>query len=74
MGCGLDSTAIPEWSRLLMLGRHWIIGQGGNPLTYWWLYLPVTLALVLFGVGWNLLGDGLNMVLNPRTRTHFTMS
>ncbi len=61
----VNSTAIPEWSRLLMLGRHWIIGQGGNPLTYWWLYLPVTLALVLFGVGWNLLGDGLNMVLNP---------
>jgi peptide/nickel transport system permease protein len=69
----VNSTAIPEWSRLLMLGRHWIIGQGGNPLTYWWLYLPVTLALILFGIAWNLLGDGLNMVLNPRTRAHFTM-
>ncbi len=69
----VNSTAIPEWSRLLMLGRHWIIGQGGNPLTYWWLYIPVTLALIFFGIGWNLLGDGLNMVLNPRTRAHFTM-
>ena len=62
----VDSTAIPEWSRLLMLGRHWIIGQGGNPLTYWWMYLPVTLSLVLFGAGWNLLGDGINAALNPR--------
>lgn len=61
----VNSTAIPEWSRLLMMGRNWIIGQGGNPFTYWWLYIPVTVALVLFGVGWNLLGDGLNLTLNP---------
>jgi ABC-type dipeptide/oligopeptide/nickel transport system permease subunit len=32
------------------------------------VFLPATLALVLFGVAWNLLGDGLNDVLNPRTR------
>jgi ABC-type dipeptide/oligopeptide/nickel transport system permease subunit len=40
--------------------------MGGNPLTYWWVFLPATLALVLFGIGWNLLGDGLNTLLNPR--------
>lgn len=61
----VNSTAIPEWSRLLMMGRNWIIGQGGNPFTYWWLYLPVTVALIMFGIGWNLLGDGLNLTLNP---------
>jgi peptide/nickel transport system permease protein len=58
--------AIPEWSRLLLLGRHWIIGQGGNPFIYWWVYLPVTLALILFGISWNMLGDRLNTLLNPR--------
>lgn len=62
----VNSSAIPEWSRLLMMGRDWIIGQGGNPFLYWWLYLPVTAALVLFGIGWNLLGDGLNAALNPK--------
>jgi peptide/nickel transport system permease protein len=69
----VNSTAIPEWSRLLMMGRNWIIGQGGNPFTYWWLYLPVTVALILFGIGWNLLGDGLNLTLNPHevTRKRF---
>lgn len=61
----VNSTAIPEWSRLLMMGRNWIIGRGGNPFTYWWLYLPVTIALIVFGIGWNLLGDGLNLTLNP---------
>jgi len=55
-----------EWGELLALGRRWIIGPGGNPLTYWWVFLPLTLALVLFGIGWNLLGDGLNDWLNPR--------
>lgn len=62
-----NSAAIPEWSRILMLGRTWIIGQGGNPLTNWWVYLPITIALILFGLGWNVLGDGLNAVMNPWT-------
>ena len=56
------------WGELLVRGRDWIIGPGGNILTFWWVFLPATLALVLFGVGWNLIGDGLNEVLNPRTR------
>jgi peptide/nickel transport system permease protein len=55
------------WGTLLVSGRDWIIGMGGNPLTHWWVYLPATLALILFGTGWNLLGDGLNTLLNPRT-------
>ncbi|MBN1177861.1 MAG: ABC transporter permease [Anaerolineae bacterium] len=61
----VDSTAIPEWSRMLILGRNWVIGPGGDPFLFWWTYLPVTAALVMFGIGWNLLGDGLNAFLNP---------
>jgi len=53
------------WGMLLVRGRDWIITQGGI-FTYWWVFLPATLALVLFGIGWNLLGDGLNDALNPR--------
>jgi len=51
-----------------MIGRHWILGTGGNPLKNWWVFVPVTAALVLFGIGWNLLGDFLNEYLNPRLR------
>ena len=54
------------WGELLSRGRDWIIGPGGNPFTYWWVYLPATLALILFGLGWNMLGDGLNDFINPR--------
>ena len=55
-----------EWGDLLAISRDYIIGSGGNPLTYWWVFVPVTLALILFGIGWNLLGDGLNTVFDPR--------
>ena len=64
IGLGGDSP----WGALLSGGRNWVIGPGGSVLTYWWIFLPATLALVLFGTAWNLIGDGLNEVLNPRTR------
>jgi peptide/nickel transport system permease protein len=58
-----------DWGELLVLGRNYIIGPGGNPLRYWWVFIPATLTLVFFGIGWNLLGDGLNVWLNPKVRT-----
>jgi peptide/nickel transport system permease protein len=39
------------WGTLLSYGRNWVIGPG-------------TLAVVLFGVTWNLLGDGLNDLIS----------
>jgi peptide/nickel transport system permease protein len=63
---GSITQGISEWGRLLLLGRTWIIGVQGNLLLYWWLYIPVTLALTFFGIGWNILGDRLNVLLNPR--------
>jgi peptide/nickel transport system permease protein len=59
---------VTEWGRLLVAGRDYIIGLGGNPFAYWWVFVPATLTLVLFGVSWNLLGDGLNTLLDPRAK------
>ena len=56
------------WGTMLVTSRDYVIGIGGNPFLYWWTFIPVSLALVLFGVGWNLLGDGLNSLLNPYER------
>jgi peptide/nickel transport system permease protein len=56
-----------DWGNLLVMGRHYIIGTGGNVLTYWWVFIPTTLVIILFGIGWNLIGDSINDWLNPYT-------
>jgi peptide/nickel transport system permease protein len=55
------------WGIVLAAGRDWVIGPGGNILSYWWTFLPATLAIILFGITWNLLGDGLSELLDPHT-------
>jgi peptide/nickel transport system permease protein len=65
IGVGFGGTG---WGRLLVENRGYIIGSGGNPLRYWWTFVPVTTALMMFGIGWNLLGDGMNRMLDPRQR------
>ena len=55
------------WALSLVSARDWIIGLGGK-FDFWWVFLPITITIILFGIGWNLLGDGLNDLLNPRNR------
>jgi peptide/nickel transport system permease protein len=57
-----------DWGQMLSLSRDWIIGTPSNAFEYWYTYIPVSLAVVLFSVGWNLIGDGLRDVLDPRLR------
>ena len=54
------------WGLLLSLGRNWVIGPGGSLFTRWWVFVAATLAIMLFGIGWNVLGDGLSDMLDPR--------
>jgi len=61
------------WGILLSMGRKFVLGTGGSLLTHWWVYLPVTLAVILFGVAWNLVGDGLNDVLTPGSHSELFM-
>ena len=60
---GLDGSS--TWGNILVMGKDWVLGPGGGIFAYWWVFVPVTLALVLFGIGWNLLGDGLSELLDP---------
>lgn len=53
------------WGGLLANGRDWVIGLHGNPFIYWWVFVPASLAIILFSIGWGLIGDGLNHLLNP---------
>jgi peptide/nickel transport system permease protein len=54
------------WAIMLVSARDYVIGLSGNPFVYWWAFLPIALALTIFALAWNLLGDGLNAALNPR--------
>lgn len=62
---GLSGGSV--WGEMLAMGRNWIIGPGGGILAYWWAFIPATLVLMLFGMGWNLLGDAMNELLDPHT-------
>ena len=55
---GIGGASI--WGEMLALGRNWVIGAGGSLFTYWWVFLPPTLAVMIFGIAWNILGDGLS--------------
>ena len=59
------------WGEMLAQGRSWVIGPGGSLFRYWWVFLPPTLAVMLFGIAWNMLGDSLNDVLDPASQTVF---
>jgi peptide/nickel transport system permease protein len=56
------------WGTMLVQGRDWVIGPGGGIFKHWWVFLPATVALMLFGIGWNLLGDGLADLFDPHSK------
>ena len=62
IGLGGESA----WATILQMGSKWIIGPGGSLFNHWWVYLPITLMLVVFSISWNLLGDELNVHMNPQ--------
>jgi peptide/nickel transport system permease protein len=57
---------LADWGWMLNIGRNWIIGTPANAFQYWYTYVPPIAAIVLFSVGWSLIGDGLRDVLDPR--------
>jgi peptide/nickel transport system permease protein len=58
------------WGELLYMGRNWVIGPNGNLFKHWWVFVPATLAVLLFGIAWNLIGDGLTEAFEPSTAAH----
>jgi peptide/nickel transport system permease protein len=51
---------MPEWGSMLSTGRQYLIGN-------WWLAAMPGLAILLTSLAFNLFGDGLRDVLDPRT-------
>lgn len=53
-----------DWGQVLSFARNWITSL----TTYWYIIVWPGLTLVLFVLGWNLVGDALRDVLDPRMR------
>ena len=63
-----QAAMMADWGKMLALSRNWIIGSPSRPFEFWYTFVPASAAIVLFSIGWNLIGDGLRDLLDPRTR------
>jgi peptide/nickel transport system permease protein len=59
---------LADWGLMLSASRDWIVSASSRPFEFWYTYLPASAAIVLFTVGWSMIGDGLRDVLDPRAR------
>ena len=63
LGIGTD-IGYADWGQVLSFARNWI----SSLQTYWYIIVWPGVTLVLFVMGWNLVGDALRDVLDPRMR------
>ena len=63
LGIGTE-IGYADWGQVLSFARNWIISLD----QYWYIVVWPGITLVLFVMGWNLLGDALRDVLDPRMR------
>ncbi|MDE2313560.1 MAG: ABC transporter permease, partial [Elusimicrobia bacterium] len=66
---GLGAPAgYADWGQLISMSKDWILGSPGNAFAYWNTVLIPGAAIFLFVLGWNLLGDGVRDILDPKQR------
>ncbi len=65
LGPGVDFA---DWGNIISYSRDWIMGARGNPFKYWWVIVIPSVAITLFVLSWNLLGDAFRDILDPRLR------
>jgi peptide/nickel transport system permease protein len=59
LGLGAQPPA-PEWGAMIASGRRFLLDQ-------WWVATMPGVAILIVSLGFNLLGDGLRDVLDPKT-------
>ena len=53
-----------DWGQIISFARSWILSLD----THWYIIVFPGLALLLYGLAWNLIGDGLRDILDPQMR------
>jgi peptide/nickel transport system permease protein len=67
LGLGSQS-GYADWGAMVSTCRNFIVGPPGNRLAYWYLVFIPGFVIALFTFGWNLLGDAVRDVFDPRMR------
>ena len=57
-----------DWGQMISYARNWIWAGVQNPWAYWYTFTIPGIAIFLFVLGWNLLGDALRDILDPTLR------
>ncbi len=66
---GLGSEAgYADWGQMVAMSRDWIVGPKDNRLAYWYVVFIPGFTITLFVLGWNLLGDAVRDVFDPKVR------
>lgn len=61
LGLGV-SRGYADWGQMISYARHWI----PNLSKYWYTVFYPGMAIVLFVLGWNLIGDAFRDILDPK--------
>jgi peptide/nickel transport system permease protein len=63
LGVGTE-IGYADWGQIVSFARDWILSLDVN----WYIVVFPGMALLLFGLAWNLIGDSLRDILDPRLR------
>ncbi len=63
LGLGAE-TGYADWGQLISFSRNWITTLD----KYWYIVFFPSFALVMFVLAWNLVGDAVRDVMDPRSR------
>jgi peptide/nickel transport system permease protein len=65
---GLGTPGSADWGYMINASQNWIIQVHGNTLAYWYTFVVPSIIITLFVLGWNLLGDAVRDISDPRLR------
>ena len=65
LGLGVPA-GYADWGQMINFSRNWIVGTPNNTFAYWHAVMIPGLFIFFFVMGWNLLGDALRDILDPR--------
>ncbi|MFW5718793.1 MAG: ABC transporter permease [Halanaerobium sp.] len=57
-----------DWGQMITFARDWILGGEGSALQYWYTVVIPGMAIMLFSLSWNLLGDAFRDILDPKLK------